>query len=112
VIGANKDYFGGPYYIVFTAGITEAVFNITLNDNDILEETETFNIVINSSSLPNGVTIGVLDQAVVTILDNDGEVYQAEIYSHLSEHVRGICICIHLKLLTSVMYSNVIVLLE
>ena len=74
VIGADEDYLSGPYYIVFTAGMTEAVFNITVNDNDILEETETFNVVINSSSLPSMVTIGELGEAVVTILDNDGEV--------------------------------------
>ena len=53
--------------------MTEAVFNITVNDNDILEETETFNVMINSSSLPNNVTIGELGEAVITILDNDGE---------------------------------------
>jgi len=92
VIGANKDYFSGPYYIVFTAGMTEAVFNITVNDDDILEGTETFNITINPSSLPNNVTIGGLDEAVVTIVDNDGEFYQTERHSHHSEQVRGICI--------------------
>ena len=108
LIGANEDYFSGPYYIVFTAGMTEAVFNISVNDNDILEETETFNIVINSLLLPNNVTIGELDEAVVTILDNDGEVYQTVIYSHHLVHIRGICICMHLELLTSVIYSNVI----
>ena len=92
MIGSNEDYFSGPYCIVFTAGMTEAVFNISVNDNDILEETETFNIIINSSSLPNNVTIGGLDEAAVTILDNDGEFYQTEKYPHQSEQVRGICI--------------------
>ena len=92
MIGANEDYFSGPYYIVFSAGMTEAVFNISVNDNNILEETETFNIVINPSSLPNNVTIGELDEAVITILDNDGEFYQTERHSHHSEQVGGICI--------------------
>jgi len=71
--GANEDYLSGPYFILVPAGMTEAVFNIPLNDNRILEETETFSVVINSSSLPNNVTIGELGEAVVTILDNDGE---------------------------------------
>jgi len=74
LIGANEDYSSGPYYVVFTAGMTEAVFNVSINDNEILEEAETFNMIINSSSLPNNVTIGELGEAVVTILDNDGEV--------------------------------------
>jgi len=112
LIGANEDYFSGPYYIVFTGGMKEAVFTISVNDNDILEETETFNIIIDSSSLPNNVIIGELDKAVVTIVDNDGEFYQTEMHSHNMEQVRGICICIHLELLTSVIYSNIIGLLE
>ena len=96
LIGTNEDYSSGPYHIVFTAGMTEAVFNISMNDDDILEETETFNIIINSSSLPNNVTIGGLDEAVVTILDNDGEFYQTEKYPHHSKQVRGICILYNL----------------
>ena len=73
LIGANEDYLSGPYFVLVPAGMTEAVFNISLNDNGILEETETFSVVIDSSSLPNNVTIGELGEAVVTILDNDGE---------------------------------------
>jgi len=71
-VGSNEDYFSGPYFILFPAGMTEAVFNIFLIDNDVLEETETFSVIINSSSLPNNVTIGEPGEAEVTILDNDG----------------------------------------
>ena len=85
LIGYNEDYSSGPYYIVFTAGMTEAEFNISVNDDNILEETETFKIIINSSSLPNNVTIGGLDEAAVTILDNDGEFYPTESVLSLSE---------------------------
>ena len=90
--------------------MTEAVFHISMNDDDILEEIETFNIIINPSSLPNNVKIGAVDEAVVTILDNDGEFYQTVRHSpHHSEQVRDICIYIRLKLLTSV---NVVAALE
>jgi len=65
--------------------MTEAVCNISVNDNNILEETETFKIIINSSSLPNNVTIGEVGVAVVTILDNDGEFYPTESVLSLSE---------------------------
>ena len=72
-VGTNEDYFSGPYFILFPAGMTEAVFNIFLIDDDILEETETFSLIINSSSLPRNVTIGEPGEASVTILDDDGE---------------------------------------
>ncbi|XP_065893250.1 sodium/calcium exchanger 1-like [Dysidea avara] len=68
-VGANEDYFSGPYFVVFPARMTQAVFNILLIDDNISEETETF---INSSSLPNNVTIGELGEAEVTSLDNVG----------------------------------------
>ena len=84
IVGANEDYFSGPYFIVFPAGMTQAVFNILLTDDDILEGTETFNLNINSSSLPNNVTIGELGEAAVTILDNDGEFSGVGWYSHYS----------------------------
>jgi len=69
----DQDYFSGPYFIVVPAGATEFIFNIVLNNDNILEETETFNVIINSSSLPSNVTIGELGDAAVSIWDNDGE---------------------------------------
>ena len=69
----EQDYFNGPYFIVFPAGTTEFIFSIVLNNDNVLEEMETFNVIINSSSLPSNVTIGELGDAAVIIWDNDGE---------------------------------------
>ena len=69
----EQDYFNGPYLIVFPAGTTEFIFSIVLNNDNVLEEMETFNVIINSSSLPSNVTIGELGDAAVIIWDNDGE---------------------------------------
>ena len=72
---------------MFPAGLTEAIFNISLIDDDILEVTETFILIINPSSLPNNVTIGELGEAAVTILDNDGEFLISWMAFSLFSHV-------------------------
>ena len=72
-VGMDQDYFSGPYFILFPAGTTESVFNIVIMDDDVLEETETFEVVINFSSLPSNVTSGEPGNAAVIIRDNDGE---------------------------------------
>ena len=49
--------------------MTSVSFDIPINDDCILEDNETFNLTINPSSLPNGVTVGSYHQATVTIVD-------------------------------------------
>ena len=68
----GADYKSGPYSVTFTAGQTIAVLNISITSDSILENDENFILTINSSSLPNGVSIE-LGQTTVTILDKDGE---------------------------------------
>ena len=67
------DYISGPYTVTFPAGMTRVPFNITINDDDILEGNENFMLTINPSSVPTGVTVGTPDQATVTIVDGDGK---------------------------------------
>ena len=64
------DYTSGPYSVTFLAGVTSVPFNISINDDNILEENENLTFTINSS-LPTGVMVGSPDQATVTIVDND-----------------------------------------
>jgi len=71
-VGMEQDYFSGPYFITFPAGITESMFSIAIINDDVLEETETFDIIINSSTLPSNVTNGEPGGVVVIIWDNDG----------------------------------------
>ena len=49
------------------------LLNITLFNDNIVEETETFNLVINASSLPERVFAGDPNNTVVNILDSDGK---------------------------------------
>ena len=64
------DYTAGPYVVTIPAGDMRASADITINDDNILEGSETFTIEIDSSSLPTGVTVGGTGQATVAI-DND-----------------------------------------
>ena len=71
--GQDEDYTSGPYSVTFTAGMTTASLSVPTNDDDIFEESETFRLMIDSTSLPNDVTLGSVRSAVMTILDNDGK---------------------------------------
>jgi len=64
------NYDSGPYTVTFPAGKTSASFDITINDDDIHESFESFNIVIDSQ-LPNRVIRGIPSTATVTIVDDE-----------------------------------------
>jgi len=72
-IGGGVDYDSGPYNATFRRHVTSSTFDIPINDDNILEHDEQFSLTINSSSLPNGFTVGNLSQAEVTISDDDGK---------------------------------------
>lgn len=67
------DYECGPYSAIFPAGKISASFHINIFDDDIVERKEEFTLIINSSSLSNGVTVSNPGQATVTIQDEDCE---------------------------------------
>ena len=67
------DYDSGPYTVTFPAGQTTATFNISINDDTILEGNENFMLTINETSLPTGVTRGTPSEATVTIVEDDGK---------------------------------------
>ena len=68
---AGSDYHSGPHTVTILAGVNDVTFSVTITDDDIREMSETFNLIIDPSSLPNGVTSS--NNATVTILDQDGE---------------------------------------
>ena len=67
------DYGSGPYTVTFPAGMISASFDILIINDMISEGSEDFNITINPSSLPTGVSVGSPDQATVIIGDDDGK---------------------------------------
>ena len=67
------DYESGPYNITFPAGTTNVPFNISITDDDILEDDENFILTVDLSSLPSNITASDPYQATVTIVDKDGK---------------------------------------
>ena len=67
------DYGSGTYQVTFTAGTTEASFNVSLTDDNIFERNENFIIIIDPSSPPSNVTVGDPSRVTVIIVDNDGK---------------------------------------
>ena len=72
IVGRNVDYYSGPYNVTVLAGNTTGFLNIMLNDDKLLEETEKFNLTIDLSSFPVGIFPGNYTEALVVIMDNDG----------------------------------------
>ena len=72
-LGGGADYNSGPYAVQFDVGVTRALFIVVINNDNVLENDETFNLNINTSSLPSGVTVGAPARTTVTIPANDGE---------------------------------------
>ena len=70
ITGRGVDYNSGPYIVAFPAGVTTKIFEVLINDDDIIEGNEDFMLTINSSSLPRNVTVGNPGEATVTIRDN------------------------------------------
>ena len=69
----NDDYESGPYNVTFFAGTTAASFNVSIINDDVLENDETFHLTIRPPSAPDNVIVGEPVQATVTVADFDGK---------------------------------------
>ena len=67
----DKDFNTGPYTVIIYAGKNYVTFSISITDDNIREEPEIFHLIIDESTLPNGVTSRNI--AAVTIMDNDSK---------------------------------------
>ena len=70
--GQDEDYTSGSYSATFTAGMTTASLSVPIKDDNIFEDIEVFRLLIDSTSLPNDVTLGN-PRAAMTIVDDDGK---------------------------------------
>ena len=61
----------GPYTVMFPAGVTSMEFNVSITNDDTLEHNETFQLTIDSSSLPVGASTADPNQATVVIINDD-----------------------------------------
>ena len=72
----NVDYriFSNRRTITFTAGNTRVQYTGShAIDDGLVELDETFDLIIDNSSLPTGVSLGDPCQTRITILDDDSE---------------------------------------
>ena len=54
------------------AGQTNVKFDVTIMNDDVVENDENITLEINSDMLPNKITLGNPGSTVVTIVDDDG----------------------------------------
>ena len=54
------------------AGEISVILDVSITDDNVLEENEKFTLTIDQSSLPGYITVGDLAEVTVTIEDNDG----------------------------------------
>ena len=69
----NNDYDTGPYTVTIPAGENDVTFSVSITDDNIREQSETFILIIDASSLPNGVTSSDPNDVTVTIMDDDSK---------------------------------------
>ena len=63
----------GPYNVTIPANQTRFPFVIKIINDSVLEENESFTLIINARSLPNGFGLGNLNMTTVTIVDDDSK---------------------------------------
>ena len=72
VIGGGTDYTSGPYTVTFFANSTTVSFDVSINNDNILESDETFILTIDPTSLPSNVAVDI-SNSTVTIMDDEGK---------------------------------------
>ena len=70
------DYNPGPYYVTIPAGDVEIPFIASINDDDVFEANETFQLVINHRTLPSRISRELPYSSTVNIMnDEEGKCY-------------------------------------
>ena len=73
VTGGGVDYDSGPYTVTFSAGVISVPFDVLINNDNIYEGNEDFDLTIMRTTLPDGVKDHDPFRTTVTIVDDDGE---------------------------------------
>ena len=67
-----NDYTFGQYNVTILAGDTVGLLDITIINDNVVEETESFNLTINAISLPEGIYTGDPNTTIINIINSDG----------------------------------------
>ena len=73
--GGGVDYDSGPYTVTFPAGQTRASFDVPINDDNILEDDESFHLsIVNITTLfISRISASGRTQTTIIIMDNDSK---------------------------------------
>ena len=85
--GQGIDYHSGPYTATFSAGTTTAMFDVIILNDDMFRGARRFQLSIDPSSLPDNVTTGDINQATVTIVDDDSKCILLLLLHSYSTHI-------------------------
>ena len=66
-------YYSGPYNVIFSAGETSALLDISVYNNNVFEDTTNFMLTISKFSLPDRINRGKPGNARINIVDDDGK---------------------------------------
>ena len=69
ILGGMDDYGSGSYQVTFTAGEIISLFDVPITDDNVVEDDETIDLTIQSTSLPNRVSATNPSQTNITIMD-------------------------------------------
>ena len=83
-VGGGVDYNSGPYNVQFDVGVTSVLMTVSIHNDNISEDNESFALSTNTSSLPSRVTLSDPSETMVTILANDGK-YKMILYVRQTE---------------------------
>ena len=80
----------GPFTVTIPAAeMGRASLSIEIFSDDILENTESFSLTINQSSLPSNVVAGDRNQVVINIEDDDGKLISIMLLtSYIALHIK------------------------
>ena len=77
---AGSDYTPGPYTVSFSAGQASGILMVSTNDDDAVELSEYFAVMISSVDTPEVVAISSPNTSAITIEDNGpGNTYPCDI---------------------------------
>ena len=84
---AGSDYTPGPYTVSFSAGQTSAMLMVSTTDDDVVELSESFSVMITTVDKPEVVEIGSSNISFITIMDNNpGNTQPCDIALHVSNY--------------------------
>ena len=66
----GSDFTAGPYQVMFSATQIRQTFTVGITDDSLAEMTEMFQLRLTPSGM---ITVGSLDTATVTIMDNESQ---------------------------------------